>query len=49
MTEQRSYLENGWSHLRFWVSGQSLIANRNLEVSPEASYPGWLDIRFETQ
>ena len=45
LTEQKSNLENGWSHLRFWVNVQTLISKRNLEVSPEASYTGWLDIQ----
>lgn len=44
-TEQKSNLENGWSHLRFWVNAETLIPKRNLEVSPEASYLGWLDIQ----
>lgn len=45
LTEQKSNLENSWSRLRFWVNVQTLIPKRNLEVSPEASYPAWLDIQ----
>jgi len=45
LTEQKPNLENGWSHLRFRVNVQTLIPKRNLEDSPEASYPGWMDIQ----